>query len=146
MHAQHQAPFPMPYGFYPQNPFFANPVQWSGASFLQPPWPGPQANQTAPLKQVCGPNISEWLWNCDQVPGCGGFFLGLADKFVKEGYHTIDQLTNHRMTVENLSNWLEIEKGTADLIIQYAKEDMESVRDGKFMMELVHGGDGEDMY
>ena len=150
-HAQPQAPLPMPYGFYPSpNPFFANPVQWPGAGFPQPPGPGPQANPTAlpsaPRKQVRGPNISEWLQHCDQVPGRGGFFYSLADKFAKEGYRTIDQLTNHRMTVENLSNWLAIGKGTADLIIQYAEEDMELVRDGKFTMELVHGDDGEDIY
>jgi len=42
------------------------------------------------------------------------------------------------MSVENLSNWIEIGKGTADLIIQYAEEDMALVRDGKFTMEPTH--------
>ena len=44
------------------------------------------------------------------------------------------------MSVENLSNWLEIGKGTADLIIQYAEEDMVLVRNGKFMMDLEPAG------
>ena len=48
------------------------------------------------------------------------------------------------MTVENLSNWLEIGKGTADLIIHYAEEDMVLVRDGKFTMEPAHGAGGAD--
>jgi hypothetical protein len=41
------------------------------------------------------------------------------------------------MSVENLSSWLHIGKGTADLIIQYAEEDMALVRDGKFAMDLA---------
>ena len=44
------------------------------------------------------------------------------------------------MSVENLSNWLEIGKGTADLIIQYAKEDMVLVSNGKFTMDLEPAG------
>jgi endonuclease III-like uncharacterized protein len=49
------------------------------------------------------------------------------------------------MTVENLSNWLGIGKGTADLIIQYAEEDMALVRDGKFTMKAVLDGDEENI-
>ena len=44
------------------------------------------------------------------------------------------------MSVENLSNWLEISKGTADLIIQYAKEDMVLVSNGTFTMDLEPAG------
>ena len=40
------------------------------------------------------------------------------------------------MSIENLSSWLEIGKGTADLIIQYAEDDMARFRDGNFMMDL----------
>jgi hypothetical protein len=39
------------------------------------------------------------------------------------------------MSVKNLSSWLHIGKGMADLIIQYAEEDMALVRDGKFTMD-----------
>jgi hypothetical protein len=39
------------------------------------------------------------------------------------------------MSVENLSNWLHIGRGTADLIIQCAEEDMALVREGKFAMD-----------
>ena len=44
------------------------------------------------------------------------------------------------MSVKNLLNWLEIGKGTADLIIQYAKEDMVLVSNGKFTMDLELAG------
>lgn len=60
----------------------------------------------------------------------------LTGEFDKEGYRTIDQLTGSRMSVENLLNWLGIGKGIADLIIQYAEEDMSLVRDGNFTMDL----------
>ena len=52
------------------------------------------------------------------------------------------------MSVEKLSDWLNIGKGTADLIIQYAEEDMELIKAGMFSMELAdnldwqHGGYG----
>ena len=36
------------------------------------------------------------------------------------------------MSVENLSSWIKIGKGTTDYIIQYADEDMALVNDGKF--------------
>jgi hypothetical protein len=39
------------------------------------------------------------------------------------------------MSVENLSSWLHIGMGMADLIIQYTEEDMALVRDGKFVMD-----------
>jgi hypothetical protein len=137
--------FPMPFGFYPTpNPYFANPMQWQGAGHNLPQPPGPpaqgfgvpQANPTVALRHVRGPCIFDWLGYCDRLPGRDGeFFFGLADKFDRQGYRTIDQLTGNRMSVENLSNWLEIGKGTADLIIQYAEEDMALVRDGTFTME-----------
>jgi hypothetical protein len=44
------------------------------------------------------------------------------------------------MSVENFSNWLEIGKGTADLIIRYAEEDMVLVSNGKFTMDLELAG------
>jgi hypothetical protein len=51
-------------------------------------------------------------------------------------FPTASQLTGiWCSTAENLSSWLHICRGTADLIIQYAKEDMALVRDGKFAMD-----------
>jgi hypothetical protein len=143
---QAQPAFPtMPYGFYPPpNPFFANPMQWPGASFPQPLVP--EANSTVPQKHVRGPRISDWLEYCDRVPGRNGeFFSRLAHKFDQQGYRTIDQLVGSRMSVENLSNWLEIGKGTADLIIQYAEEDMALVRGGKFTMESANRAEIDDV-
>ena len=143
---QPQPVFPMPYGYYPPPhsyfPSFPNPMQWAATGVPQPPgaqaYGVPQPNPTVPLRQVRGPQISTWLQYCDRVPGrYGENFSALTGKFNNQGYRTIDQLVPSRMSVENLSNWLEIGKGTADLIIRYAEEDMAFVRDGNFTMDLA---------
>jgi hypothetical protein len=134
---------PLPYGVYPPPPPFSyyglpnlNPMQFAGL----PPQalaPAPQPNPTVPQKHIRGPRISPWLQYCDRLPGREGEnFSALAAKFENEGYRTIDQLTGSRMSVENLSNWFGIGKGIADLIIQYAEEDMPLVRDGNFTMDM----------
>ena len=48
----------------------------------------------------------------------------------------INQLTGPRMTVEKLSEWLSIGVGTADLLIQYAEEDVVLIKNGLFSMKL----------
>ena len=134
------APLLMLYGVYPPPPPFSyyglpNPMQWSA---LPPQVPVPQPNSTVPRKHLQGPLISPWLQYCDRLlDRKGENFSALAAKFDKEGYRTIDQLTSsNRMSVENLSNWLGIGKGIADLIIRYAEEDMILVEDGNFTMDL----------
>ena len=140
-----QPAVPMPYGFYPPPhsyfPNFPNPMQWPMTGFPQPPVSQPygasQPNPTVPLRRVQGPQILGWLQYCDRLPGQDGEnFSALANKFDMQGFRTIDQLTGTRMSVESLSNWLEIGKGTADLIIQYAEEDMALVSNGNFSMDL----------
>ena len=120
-------------------------MQWPVPGFLQPA--GSQAygafqpNPTVPLRRVRGPQILAWLPYCDHLPHCDGEDLSaLTDKFCVQGYRTIDQLTGPRMSVENLSNWLEIGKGTADFIIRYAEEDLVLVSNGKFTMDLELAG------
>ena len=58
------------------------------------------------------------------------------DKFDQQGYRRINQLVGTHMSVEKLSDWLGIGRGTADLIIQYAEEDMELLKANKFSMIL----------
>ena len=43
------------------------------------------------------------------------------------------------MSVRELSSWLTIGKGTADLLIKYASDNMELVHNGTFKMEPVPG-------
>ena len=53
----------------------------------------------------------------------------------------INQLTRNHISVEKLSTWLNIGKGTANLLIQYAKEDMELLQPFAKIMTLVRNSD-----
>jgi len=133
-------PMTMPYPYYPSPHMYYPMPQQQWAPQPVPPGSHPfasQQNLTMPPRSVRGPAISAWLQYCDRHPTHQGEnFAFLAAKFDEQGYRTIDQLTGSRMTVENLSGWLSIGKGTADYIIQYADEDMVLVRNGKFTMDL----------
>ena len=134
-------PMSMPYPFYPPPHMY----------LPQPPWPtgplpvpstsqpvGPSQNPIELSKFVTGPAISTWLQYLDSHPHRHrnyNRFVTLAPNFEAEGYRTIDQLTSGRTSIEKLSSWVKIGKGTADYIIQYADEDMALVIDGKFEME-----------
>ena len=109
------------------------------------PQPVPQSNAaTAPPKVVKGPAIGDWLRHCDFHPDHQGEdFQSLQTKFDDEGFRNLIQLTSGRTTVEKLSGWLDIGKGTADLIIGYADEDIALVCEGKFMMDLSNLDNGE---
>jgi hypothetical protein len=102
---------------------------------LAQPMPNPSHPVPDPSIKVVYPEISAWLEYCNTHPDRHGeFFAAHAPKFDFEGYRRIHQLTGDRISVEKLSDWLGIGKGTADLLIQYAKEDVDLVRAGKFTM------------
>jgi hypothetical protein len=112
-----------------------------GAHLGIPPQPVP----TKGPQQLEIPKIGAWLMYCDRHPDRRGEdFSEHMGKFDQEGYRRINQLTRDRMSVEKLSDWLKIGKGTADLIIQYAEEDMELVKAGTFSMELADNSDWPD--
>ena len=137
MPAQLQLPgFPSP--FYP-SPFSVRP--WyplhmplnSATSVNSQPQIMPAIPTLA--NKVDYPNICEWLQYCDQHSEYSGKnFTELIGKFDQEGYRCINQLTRTCMSVEKLSDWLGIGKGTADLIIGYVEEDIELVKAEKFSM------------
>ena len=144
---------PMPYGFYPSpNQMFFPPPMGLPAQQVWPPQqppfcpqPAPQLNAAAaPPKVVKGPAIGDWLRYCDFHPDRQGEdFQSLQTKFDDEGFRNLFQLTSGRTTIEKLSGWLDIRKGTADLIIGYADEDIALVREGKFTMDLSNLDNGE---
>jgi hypothetical protein len=131
-----------PYGFYPS--VFPPAHTW----YPQPA--PPNLNPAIPagihppppiLPKTDVPKIRAWLDYCDRHPERQGEDFGAhGDRFDEEGYRRISQLTGERISVEKLSKWLGIGKGTADLLIQYAEEDMELVKAGTFSMELVKAG------
>lgn len=107
--------------------------------------PGPPAgiHQGSHPQHVPVPKIRPWLEYCDRHPDRQGEnFIVHAGTFDGEGYRRINQLSD-RMSVEELSDLLAVGKGTADLLIQYAKDDMELVKAGTFSMELADSWDVE---
>ena len=126
------------YSFYP--PPYPMPHAW----YSQPGPPPPNMDPRPPgihpgshPQRVLVPKISPWLEYCDRHPDRQGEnFIVHAGTFDEEGYRRINQLSD-RMSVEELSKLLAVGKGTADLLIQYAKEDMELVKVGTFSMELA---------
>jgi hypothetical protein len=91
---------------------------------------------------VVYPNISDWLEYCDRHQHRRGEgFSNHIQAFEQEGYRRINQLTGKRMTVEKLSEWVHIGTGTADLLIQYAEEDVELIKRGVFSMSLPDSDD-----
>ena len=139
----------MPYSYYPapsqlSYPPQIQPQQWAAPPALLDPQL-PQTLKTAvPLKAVEGPIIAVWLWFCDFHPDReADDFSSLTKKFEKEGFRTIYQLSSNRINVEKLSEWLGIGKGTVDLIIEYADEDIKLLREGKFTMSLSEMDIGE---
>lgn len=50
----------------------------------------------------------------------------------------MNQLTGPQMTIEKLSEWLSIGGGMADLLIQYAEEDVMLIKNGSFSMKLAN--------
>jgi hypothetical protein len=116
--------------------------------YRMPPWylpPPPPTHTTPPPAAPKGtsnsnvefPKIPEWLRYCDRHPQRKGENLGQhIGSFEKEGFRRINQLAGSRISVEKLSEWLNIGKGTADLIIQFAEEDVELAKAGGLRMEL----------
>ena len=68
-------------------------------------------------------------------------------KFSDQGYWQIDQIT--QATVKQLSDWLGIGKGIADLLTMYVKKDMRLVSEGRFSMATTavnNGGNKTDQH
>ena len=121
-------PHPLWFGQFPMyNPSFPllHPQQYMAAPMTSVP----------PVPPVKYPVISEWLVLCDNHPQHSGEdFTSLVSKFDKEGFRHLHQLTGDRITVKKLSEWLNIRKGTADLILRYAEEDILAIHGGAFQM------------
>lgn len=127
----------MPPAFYYPPP----PIQpvWYGRHMdaLGPP-AGLQPVPAAATAAVVYPTIADWLNYCDNHPDrAGEDFKGHITAFDRHGYRRMNQLTGPRVSVEKLSGWLSIGVGTADLLIQYAEEDVALIKRGLFSMKLA---------
>ena len=93
--------------------------------------PGPPAGLQPALAApaVVYPNITDWLNHCDCHPDrAGEDFKAHIIAFERHGFQCMNQLIGPQMTIEKLADWLSIGVGTADLLIQYAEEDVVLVK------------------
>ncbi|KIL62626.1 hypothetical protein M378DRAFT_12699 [Amanita muscaria Koide BX008] len=96
------------------------------------------ADQSIKLKNSDYPTITKWLLYCDKHPDREGDDLSqLIPIFEEEGYRRINQLTGDNISVEKLSNWLGIKKGTADLVLRHAVEDIALLKAGLLKMDDI---------
>ncbi|KIL67256.1 hypothetical protein M378DRAFT_9504 [Amanita muscaria Koide BX008] len=120
-------PMPMPYGYSPY-------------LYPTPPMPQPPTVQAEGIttgaveaESYEYPSIVEWLNHCDQHPQRCNRNLGrYAPAFDDEGFVSIDQLVGPRISIEKLAEWLKLGRGTADLIIRYAEQDILLIKASKF--------------
>ena len=133
----------LPYGYYP-TPYIMGIPLWSmlgpvQAQVAHQP-PANLVNDAGPIPPVPNPSVEypkivAWLAHCNRHPSHSGEdFSELLPKFDKEGFRCIHQLTGNQITVEKLAEWVGIGKGTADLLIRYAEEDIELVKAGRFVL------------
>jgi hypothetical protein len=125
-------PMPMPM-FYNQglgqNPIGSHP-------FLGPQYP-PIPQATNSCRQVEYPEVTRWFRFLDEHEERrkdGISFAPFGDMLKNKGFVRITQLTLDFITLKDLQDWLGIEVGTAILIMQYAKDDIESIKAGKLVI------------
>ena len=105
---------------YGHSPYYPPPPPWFGYPHVPPSAPAPAPAPARVNMEIDYPKIEEWLRFCDHHPSRSGEnFRAHAFNFASEGYRRINQLTRDRISVEEMSKWLGIGKGTADLIIGY---------------------------
>jgi hypothetical protein len=131
-------------GQFNTNPIII-PYPWAGPPMSHIPTPALtptvtlQQAQSRPEVEIEYPPIGPWLDYLDAHPIRGKHqinFARYAPAFNGEGFFTMNQLVSDRVTVEKLSNWFGIGKGIADLLINYAQRDVESIKSGTLSMRL----------
>jgi hypothetical protein len=140
--------FSMPYGFFP--PPYAYSAQSTAPAPPPTPAPAPPPIAAAaaanPAIKINYPAIATWFAYCDKHPDrCGENFSTLAEMFDKKGYCHVDQLASDCTSMEKLSDWLGIRKGTADLLIHYADKDVKLLKSRVFTMMLQDAMDTDEL-
>ena len=131
-------PPPMPYG-YPPYPYGPPPLPMPP---IQPPaaihtsLPGEVMTMVETNSDLEYPSISNWLNHCDQHPKRSSYKLSqYINAFDKEGFVSLDQLAGPHISIEGLAGWLNLGKGTTDLIIRYAEHDVLLIKNRKFQLQ-----------
>lgn len=98
--------------------------------------PAPTCNNFATSNEVESPDIVAWFAFLDQHERRNKDPITFAPYGVMlkaKGFLRLSQLTLEYIQLRDLQEWLGIEVGTAILIMQYAKEDMQALQSGKWV-------------
>jgi hypothetical protein len=134
-----------PFMMAPMPPAFYYPGQSIPGHGYQFPQFSPPANAAAPMtNQVAKapdtveyPDVVHWFRFLDghEVRRKDGIEFSPYGVLLKsKGFLRITQLTLDFFTLKDLQEWLSIEIGTAVLIMQYAKEDIDAIKAGHLVI------------
>jgi hypothetical protein len=146
MYGYPQGPIPMPMWGYPGG----MPPPLAGQYFgTQPPMPVMNSTHTTGMSTSASATMSEsnttpivipdvvtWFTYLDQHEERskdGIVFAPYGASLKAKGFLRISQLTLDFIQLKDLQDWLGIEVGTAILIMQYAKEDVEALKSQKWV-------------
>lgn len=125
----------------PMPPFYyQGPGPFGGHPFSQyqpgPPMPPNQVAAPDPAR-IKYPEITHWFRLLDEHKERnkdGIKFEPLGAVLKAKGFLRITQLTLDFVSLKDLQDWLRIEVGTAILIMQYAREDVDDIKSGKWAL------------
>lgn len=101
--------------------------------------PTPAANPTYATAEF--PDVIAWFQFLDTHPSRNQddiHFSPYGEILRNKGFRRITQLTSDFISLGDLQEWLEINVGTAILIMQYAKEDLDAIKSGKWAFPKAH--------
>jgi hypothetical protein len=119
---------PPPGQYFGSQPPMMNSMQTTGMSTTTP-------SNTTP-SPVAIPDVVAWFAYLDQHEERnkdGIVFTPYGVRLKAKGFLRISQLTLEFIQLKDLQDWLGIEVGTAILIMQYAKEDVEALKSRKWI-------------
>jgi hypothetical protein len=136
------------YTGFPQGQLFSGYPQ----AAPQPPAPAAQVTQAKDSGDLDLPTfypaIYDWLAHCMTVAtrsNKGIDFLSLSNLFTKEGFYTLEQLDANFITAKQLQEWLGVSLGTGVLLLQYAKWDLDAIKNGTFQFDSIQGSSNGNM-
>jgi hypothetical protein len=128
--------------YYPQyppgQPNYQLPYHQAAPGAPAPPSATAAPTAAAPDEQLY-PDVVSW---CQYLDGHKTrskdniVFAPYGDVLKKKGFIRITQLTLEFFSLKDLQGWLGIEVGTAILIMQYAKADIEAIKAGTLVFPM----------
>lgn len=149
-----EAPYPGGYGYLPPYamppmppipPIYYHGQAMPHGAFQSQYPPVPMPNPQVPITQAPAPprmpveypDVTRWFRFLDEHEERnkdGILFAPYGPVLKEKGFRRITQLTGDFIRLENLQEWLGVNVGTAILIMQYAKHDVDEIKAGRLII------------